>query len=223
MESLPLTRAGSGYVVLLLPFLWGGTMGVSPAHAQSTPVQPDSAKTGQTEALRPGDRIALRVWREPDLSDTVIVNEDGISVFPRLGPIPVVKFSRDSLKNLLLSSYGEYLRNPSIEITFLRRVSVFGAVRNPGVVNVDPTVTVTEVLALAGGPTPDGKVNEVELWRDTERIKINLSPGTRLAETPIRSGDRLHVPQRSWLSRNYGFVIGTLATAAGLIVAFTRY
>ncbi len=222
MEILPLTRDGSAYVVLLLPFLWSGTLGLSEAHAQSTSVQPGSAGRAETEALRPGDRIALWVWREPDLSDTIVVNEDGVSVFPRLGPIPVVKFSRDSLKTLLLSSYGEYLRNPSIEITFLRRVSVFGAVRNPGVVNVDPTVTVTEVLALAGGPTPDGKVNEVELWRDTERIKINLSPGTRLAETPIRSGDRLHVPQRSWFSRNYGFVVGTLATAAGLIVAFTR-
>ena len=39
----------------------------------------------------------------------------------------------------------------------------------------------------------------------------------------IRSGDQLYVPQRSWFSRNQGFVIGTLTGVAALVIRLSTH
>ena len=125
--------------------------------------------------LRPGDRVRLKVWREPDLSGEFEVDEDGIVVFPKVGRLDVQKISTDSLKALLVARYAESLRSPSVEVTVLRKLNVLGAVKNPGLYYVDPTTTVADALALAGGVTPDGKQNSVELLRDGKRLPVELS------------------------------------------------
>jgi protein involved in polysaccharide export with SLBB domain len=170
------------------------------------------------EPLRPGDVVRLRIWREPDLSGDFSVDESGQVVLPRLGPVSIMAISRDSLRRALVSAYATYLKNPSIEVVLLRRVNVLGAVQKPGLYPVDPTMTVADAVALAGGATPEGKRDRVELLRGGNRVTVKLDPGTRLGETPIRSGDQLYVPQRSWLSRNQGIVIGTVTAFAALAV-----
>jgi protein involved in polysaccharide export with SLBB domain len=186
------------------------------ALSQQRAPDPISQETGP---LRPGDSIKLAVWREPDLSGEFGVNESSEVVLPRLGPVSVEGISPDSLKRMLTRAYGEFLVNPSIEVTLRRRLSILGAVRTPGIYPVDPTVTVGDALALAGGASPDGKPDRVELRRGGERIEVKLDRGTQLANTPIRSGDELYVPQKSWIARNPGLVIGTLTGIAGLIVS----
>jgi hypothetical protein len=74
-------------------------------------------------------------------------------------------------------------------------------------------------VALAGGATPEGKPDQVVLRRGGERLQINLTRDTRLADTPIRTGDELFVPQRSWVSRNSGLVAAGLSAATTLVVA----
>jgi protein involved in polysaccharide export with SLBB domain len=170
------------------------------------------------EPLRPGDVVRLRVWREPDLSGDFPVDESGQVVLPMLGPVSVLAISRDSLRRALLSSYATYLKNPSIEVVLLRRVNVLGAVRNPGLYPVDPTMTVADALALAGGPSPDGKRDRIELLRGGDRVVVKLEPTARLGDTPIRSGDQLFVPERSWISRNQGVLIGTATALTALIL-----
>jgi protein involved in polysaccharide export with SLBB domain len=169
-------------------------------------------------ALRPGDVVRLKVWREPDFSGDYPIDETGSAVFPRLGPLNVAAYSVDSLKQMLVTRYTEYLVNPSIEVMALRRVNVLGSVKNPGLYQVDPTMTVADALALAGGVTGDGKSDHVELVREGQHLDANLTAKTRLGDTPVRSGDQLYVPQRSWLSRNAG-VIAAGVSAMGLLAA----
>jgi polysaccharide export outer membrane protein len=187
-----------------------------------------SAQTGDStrltapdtlNALRPGDIVRLRIWREPDLSGEFPVNEAGEIVFPKLGPVTVTGTGADSLKRLLIASYSAYLRDPSIEITLLRRVTILGAVRNPGVYPVDMTITVADAMALAGGAAEDGRADRVELRRAGKKLTVNLSSQTRLADTPLRSGDQIYFPQRSWLSRNTGLVAGSLTALTGIVVS----
>jgi protein involved in polysaccharide export with SLBB domain len=78
-------------------------------------------------------------------------------------------------------------------------------------------MTIADALAVAGGAAPDGKVDQVELRRRGERVPAKLSLDARLAETPIRSGDQLVVPQRSWLSRNIGIVLGVSSLGISLV------
>jgi polysaccharide export outer membrane protein len=176
------------------------------------------AAQGSANGLQPGDAIRLKIWREPDLSGDFQVDERGDVVFPRLGPMRVSHLGADSLKNLLVLTYATYLRDPSIEVSLLRRVNVQGAVRNPGLYQVDQTQTIADVLAQAGGATPDGKPDRVELLRDGVRTGIRLQKDTRLFGSAVHSGDQLWVPQRSWFSRNSGPLIGAGITATVVII-----
>jgi protein involved in polysaccharide export with SLBB domain len=51
---------------------------------------------------------------------------------------------------------------------------IVGAVRNGGLFNVDPTVTISEALAMAEGPTPQGQRDKVWVFRDGEIITTIL-------------------------------------------------
>ena len=174
------------------------------------------------DVVRPGDVIRLKIWREPDMSGDIAVDEGGVATLPRLGPLAVANLPADSLKRMLLRSYAKYLRDPAVDITVLRRITVLGAVRTPNVYHVEPTMTVADVLALAGGASPDGKVDQVELRRRDRGAPVKLTRGTRLEDTPIRSGDELYVPQRSWLSRNTGVVLGVIGTTTSILYLILR-
>ncbi len=169
--------------------------------------------------LRPGDIVRLRIWREPDLSGEFQVDESGIVTFPKIGQLNVVHESPESLKEKLLASYGVYLRNPSVEVTMLRRINVLGAVQKPGLYPVDPTMTIADAVAAAGGATSMGDQHKIELVRDGVRISEHINSTTKIGETPLRSGDQIFVPERSFVVRNSGLVATAISVSASLIIA----
>lgn len=203
---------------LVLVLLALGTLLPGAGAAQTMPG--DGSLSSQT--LRPGDVVRLAIWREPDFSGEFTVDRSGVIVLPRLGDVQVLDLDPGTLKETLLEGYRRYLVNPSIEITILRRVNVMGAVQRPGLYPVDPTVTIADVLALAGGSTPIGDPSKIRLIRDGEVISTTLGEGTRIGESPIRSGDQIVVPERSWITRNAGVVAASISAVVTLIVAFTR-
>jgi protein involved in polysaccharide export with SLBB domain len=201
---------------VVLAFILVGPDG---ALAQS-PSGSASSSRDTTDILRAGDVIRLRIWREPDLSGDYSVDETGVVVFPKIGAYTVRHESPETLKARLLSAYQVYLRNPSIDVMLLRRVNILGAVRNPGLYPVDATMTVADAVALAGGTTPDGHPDKVRLVRDGQRLTVKLSRRTKIIESPIRSGDQIYVPERSWISRNAGLVVGgAISASVTLLVA----
>ncbi|MGQ0813375.1 MAG: polysaccharide biosynthesis/export family protein [Gemmatimonadota bacterium] len=192
---------------------------MAPAAVRAQAAAPD---TGATAYLRPGDVVKLWIWREEGLSGEFPVPETGIVVFPKIGAWNVTKLSMAKLKEDLRAEYLKYLRNPSIELTFLRRVSILGAVREPGLYPVDETMSVASVLALAGGTTQNGRPDEVQLFRDGQKLVTRITQRTRLSDLPLRSGDQLYVPERSWLARNTplvsALISGVVSVAIALIV-----
>ena len=173
-------------------------------------------------SLRPGDSLRVRVWREPDLSGVFMVDEHGDLTFPRLGRRSVLNVPIDSIRARVQREYAEFVRDASVEITPLYRVRVNGAVLKPGLFTVDPTMSVGDAIALAGGVSPEGRNGAVELVRDGRRIATSISPSSRLVELALRSGDELYVPERAWITRNTGLLLGGLSAFASLVWAFQR-
>jgi polysaccharide export outer membrane protein len=180
------------------------------------------APAANPSALLPGDLVRLRIWREPDLSGDFAVDEQGKVVFPKLGPLEVVGMAPDSLKARLVDSYSVYLRNPAIDVMLLRRITILGGVRNAGLYPVDPTMTLADAFALAGGISPDGKPDEIQLVRDGERTTYKVNGQTRIGDTPLRSGDQVYVPTRSWLARNTWVLTAGIGTTASILIALLR-
>lgn len=192
-------------------------LAAAPAARAQTEEQAATTERAQASGeLRPGDIIRLRIWREPDLSGEFPVDAHGTVTFPKIGLQQVTGESEDALRERLVGLYQLYLRNPSIDVVFLRRINVLGSVRNPGLIPVDPTMVVADALALAGGTTPDGRRDKIRLIRGGEVLTGNISQRTRIADLPLQSGDQLYVPERSWISRN-GIVTAVISSGLSLI------
>ena len=107
----------------------------------------------------------------------------------------------------------------------LIELRIGGAVRNPGLFKVDPTVTLAGALDLARGPSPQGQRDKVWVFRDGEVITTIRRGATVIGDSLIRSGDRLFVawastvPQQSWMSRNTGTFVAALMGSVGFAVA----
>ena len=224
---LSLSRRGSLRSIRAVLLAWALLL-VTPIASLSSRLAAQTAVTSpgvgadSAAVVRPGDLIRLKIWREPDMSGDIAVDEEGVTTLPRLGPLRVAGLGADSLKRMLVRSYTKFLRDPSVEITVLRRVTILGAVKTPNVYHIEPTMTVADALALAGGASSDGKQDQVELRRQGDRVAVKLSRRVRLSDTPIRSGDELYVPQRSWISRNAGLLVAGVSAATSLLYLVSR-
>lgn len=175
-----------------------------------------TARTDWTETgIMPGDVVRLEIWREPELSFEQTVPSDGIVVFHKLGPYDVRGLHTEELRRTLIQDYSRYLVDAAqrIRVEVLRKVQISGAVRNPSIYTLHPTLSLSDALAMAGGPLTEGRVDRMELRRDGELVRVLLlSDRAPLADSPIRSGDQLHVPQRSAASRNLGVIASVLTS-----------
>jgi polysaccharide export outer membrane protein len=171
--------------------------------------------------VRPGDVVRVWIWREQDYSGEFPVDARGNVVLPLLGEIVAPGRTAEQLADTLRQAYRKYLNNPSIQVTVLRRVSVQGEVVKPGLYPADATITVGDLVSLAGGVTPNANRDKIRLVRDGRVIVSGLGPGTVLQRSPVQSGDEVFVPQKGWLARNGSvLLLGGVSVAGALAVHF---
>lgn len=169
-------------------------------------------------SLQPGDLIRIQVWRETDLGGDFLVNPDGSVTLPLLGTLQVLGVPLDDLRDQLIERYSVHLRNPSINITPLRRINVIGEVQRPGQYTVDPTVSLAGAVALAGGANSNGDLSRIRILRDGQIFRERVGAGETLTDADIRSGDQIVVDRRSWFERNSTFVISTLISVTSIVI-----
>jgi polysaccharide biosynthesis/export protein VpsN len=169
--------------------------------------------------LRPGDVLQIRVWREPDLGGDYLVDGRGEVVLPMLGRRRVADVDPDSLRAELLEAYGEFLRNPAIVITPLRRINVGGEVNRPGLYPVDPTITLSGAIGLAGGVTTQGDIRRIRVVREG-RVRVHRADqANTLDDIDIQSGDQILVDRRSWFDRNSTFLVSALLSVTSVVTS----
>ncbi len=209
-------------VFTLLPLIFPLIVGAyQPVQAQQSGVQPESeANDRPVNALRAGDMIEIMSWREPDMEGEYLVDEDGRVMLPMLGSIVVTDRVPTELRRELQDEYQARFREESVQVILRRRVRILGAVEEPGLYHVDPTMTAGDVLALAGGVTEAGNPNQIRVIREGETVReLQLRSDTPFTEE-VRSGDQVMVLQRSWFSRHSTLFVGALAS--GVVFYFTR-
>jgi polysaccharide export outer membrane protein len=208
MTAATLPRTPS-LVLLLLASAAGALTAQAPGSG-------DSVGTG----VRAGDVISVWVWREQDLTGEFAVDARGRVVLPMLGEVTVLGRGAEALAEELRAAYRRYLTNPSIRITVLRRVAVQGQVARPGFYPVDATVTIGNVIALAGGVSPGGDGNHIRLVRDGRVVEAALGRETVLERSQVQSGDEIFVPEKPWVQRNSAILLTALTSiVVGITVA----
>jgi polysaccharide export outer membrane protein len=166
--------------------------------------------------------LDIQIWREPDLSGMFLVDPEGFVTLPLLGRVHVADLPLRELRDELVGRYAVELRNPSISITPRRRVYVLGEVTRPGLLALDPTMTLAGAVALAGGANREGDLSKLRIMRDGQVLMDSAGPEADLMSVDIRSGDQIFVDRRGWFDRNSTFIVSATIGIAGIIVQLLR-
>lgn len=113
--------------------------------------------------LAAGDAIKVQVYQNPDLTLEARVSESGHISYPLVGSVAVGGMSIAQAERAIATALeqGQILKQPQVNIVLLQvrgnQVSVLGQVQRPGRFPLETTmIRVSDMLALAGGVTPQG-------------------------------------------------------------------
>jgi len=185
---------------------------------------PVIAQGPSPDILRPGDAIRLQLsvaGEDQNFNGDYMVDEMGMLSLPVVGSMRATDVSAQQLRQRIITEYDSMFRNQSIQVTILRRIIVLGAVSNPGLYHIDPTMRISDVVATAGGVTKEGRVDEIRILRNGEELHVDLTPQSTLP-SELRSGDQLFVPEKSWFARNGKWIVGVGLGVAVTINRITR-
>jgi polysaccharide export outer membrane protein len=225
------TRAPSTLLLVLLFLLFAAGL-------------PGAAAAQEAYGIRAGDRVTTQLFSAAGeevevIAGERIVDRNGDVFLPLVGSIRVAGLDETGLRRLLTERYATFYDQPVVDVRVQLRVNVTGAVGRPGQYFVDPTATVADALAEAGGVTPELAVaaiqipsdpENVRLVRDGETLILNLRPeevSQEVLDMRVQSGDWFHVPyrRRSQLRDDvtfWGSVVSFAASVVGLIVLIGR-
>ncbi|MGZ2411648.1 polysaccharide biosynthesis/export protein [Sphingomonas sp. F9_3S_D5_B_2] len=178
--------------------------------AQSVgPVQPISIPTDLTgpradAAITPLDRLAISVFREPDLSaEDVPVDESGRIALPLIGSVMAAGKSTDVLALDIAAKLKAYVRQPEVAVLVKqaasRKVTVTGSVMQPGVYPLEGRLTLLQAVALARGPSQVAALDQALIFRirDGQRVAARFNLDTiakgKSPDPEVISGDTVAV------------------------------
>lgn len=193
-QARALTRA-IGYAWLC----WATAVAAQPA------AQSDTGAIVRYE-VQPSDVLQVSVWREPELTQQVLVRPDGAFSFPLAGDISAVGKTVEELRLELIERLGRYIPDLVVTVTVLEirgnKIYVIGQVNQPGEFIVNPRVDVMQALSLAGGTTPFASPSEIFVLRrdngQQRRLPFNFDAVLRGRDLEqnvlLRTGDVVVVP-----------------------------
>ena len=134
-----------------------------------------------------------------------------------------------------VQSATNYVFAKANELTLI--VSVVGFVQRPGRYEISSTIDAVNLMALAGGPTADGNMNDVKLTRTTEvdgqlrarEYHLNLEEISKLTgnELRLQQGDIIQVDRTGWSSFRDTFTVvvglGVITSAVAQVMYATRH
>ena len=156
--------------------------------------------------IGPGDVIEISVWKDPDLSRTLIVPPDGIISFPLIDAINVTNLTVADLRQVVTEKLSEFVPDATVTVMLTElnslKAYVIGKVNSPGEFPISLESNVMQILSQAGGLTPFAADGNIKILRqkDGKIIKIpfdygEVEKGKNLEQNIIlQPGDVIVVP-----------------------------
>lgn len=152
------------------------------------PASADTAKHADTakpaESVPAGyivgdsDVIHVNVWKEPEVSQTVVVRTDGNISLPLINEVKVSGLTPLQIQDLVGEKLKGFLNNPQVTVTVIeirsKRAFITGEVARPGTYSLNAETTVLQLIAQAGGFTPFAKKDSIVVLRTEEGGQLRL-------------------------------------------------
>ncbi|MFC3230899.1 polysaccharide biosynthesis/export family protein [Marinibaculum pumilum] len=186
-------------LTLLLALL--GAVVLSACQSREIPPPPVS-KAGQGEQvyryrLGAGDKLAVKVFGQDDLSGEFEISGDGQLAMPLIGQVDAAGLTLAELRQELVDLLNKnYLVDPqvTVEVANYRPFFILGQVRNPGSFPYQSGLNMRQAVALAGGYTNRALQEPMIVIRQNEE-----NVPTRYSVTqdyPVLPGDTIEVQRR---------------------------
>jgi len=159
---------------------------------QATPSYSQTAATGVFEEFVLGveDKLSISVWKEPDLTKTVIIRPDGKITFPLVGDVQAAGRAPRQLTDDLTKLLGRFIKEPVVTVVVEEinnfKVFVLGEVTIQGALNLRRRTRLLEAIALAGGMSKFADKSNVLLLRFEDGKEIR----TRIDYRKVVSGEK---------------------------------
>ncbi|MEM0966399.1 MAG: polysaccharide biosynthesis/export family protein [Verrucomicrobiota bacterium] len=212
--SLPVIMHATQTPSDAIPFTGDGTLEPVTESSQEPIVEPPT----ENYLLAPFDKVAIRVFDEPELDSAQRITSRGEITLPLLGTVKVAGLSIEQTKDNLERLYVEqkFLRQPAVFVAIEefspKRITILGEIGSPSSFELPIGANYVEIeaaIAMAGGFTdlarkssvrvtrksePDGreKVEEV----DMDDVLFDDEEGFATTRYRIYPGDILYVPRR---------------------------
>lgn len=177
--------------------------------------------------FKPGDRFVLYLRQDSVRTDTLIVRDSLRVAVLNLPEFSVAGVLRSELEDRLSAHVSRFLRNASVRTTLLTRVSVTGAVKNPGFYYAVPDRPINDLLTSAGGPAAEADLNKLSVSRAGQTVlrggdaKKVVEEGRTLELLDIQSGDTVHIPTKRKL--NWQLIIQMAFITMSLLFALLQF
>jgi polysaccharide export outer membrane protein len=207
------------------------------AYSQKTAAEKPEVRS--TYVLGPDDQLVIQAVEAEEISNKPVrIGIDGYVRLPMVGRLRAGGLTIDQFESELIAALKQFIRDPevSVSVTEFRSqpVSVIGAVRNPGVHQLQGRKTLVEMLSLAGGTTEDAgpvvKVTRLLEWGRLPlpnaaddptgrfsvgevRLKAITSASSPEQNIVIRPQDVISVPRAELV-----YVVGQVMRSGGFVL-----
>jgi polysaccharide export outer membrane protein len=157
---------------------------------------------GRPYAIDVSDVVRVTVWKDPSLSADAAVLPDGTITLPLLGQVTAKATTAEALQKTIAERLAAFTKDPVVTVAVVEvnsyRFTVAGNVEHPGMFSAKYYVTLSEAVALAGGPNRYADAGDVVIVRGGRRIPIDydavLSGKRPEQDIVLLPGDAVRVP-----------------------------
>lgn len=204
MKGLMFTK----YLVLL--WAAGLVAGCSSMPAGETQAVAGVEAVDYTYLIGPGDSVEIFVWRNPEVSDTVVVRPDGKISTPLVEDLDASGKTPTELARSIEGVLSQYIKDPLVTVIvnefvgrFQEQVRVVGEAAEPRALPFRSNMTLLDVMIAVGGLTDFAAGNKAMITRQTDngqaQIQVRLEDlvrdGDISANVAMRPGDILIIPE----------------------------
>lgn len=138
---------------------------------------PDAEGTSPDYLLAPMDVVEVSVFEAPNLSRTAQVSASGHISLPLIKEVKASGKTTDQLqKEIATRLQKDFMQSPQVFVAVKeynsKRVTVDGAVKQPGIVSLKGEMTLVQVIASAGGLNEMGSPSGVYILRKVDGKKM---------------------------------------------------
>jgi protein involved in polysaccharide export with SLBB domain len=148
----------------------------------------------------PGDAILLSSYPDTTtfLNGIYSIDDQGFVEFPIGDRVKVSNMNEETFLKYLRDNYQNYMRSPNLYVKPMIRVSVVGGFMIPGMYYVDSKMSLWDLIRLAGGPSHEEAIKDLNWERNGEKVIDDLTPflehGVSLRNMGCQSGDLIWTP-----------------------------